>query len=121
MIDTLTIARKLKQGGFSPEQAEANAAIWSDIIESDLASKRDIKDLELKITQVEANLRRDLKEMDSNLQRDLKGMDEKMKLQQATLEKGHAETQTRLMQIGIGLVILIVSTVTFLLRLFSHP
>ena len=130
-MNTLAIAKKLKESGFTPQQAEAQAELWSDIVESDLATKidikglevalkRDIKDVDLKISQVEANLKRDLKEMDGNIQRDLKAIDEKMKFQQATLEKGHAETQARLMQIGIGLVVLIIAAVTFLLRLFSH-
>ena len=50
VIDTLSIARKLQSAGYSQQQAEAQAEIWSDVIEDNLATKRDLKELEYRLT-----------------------------------------------------------------------
>ena len=49
-FDTLKLVRKLESAGFSIDQAEAVADAFRDASgEADLASKRDIRELELKI------------------------------------------------------------------------
>jgi hypothetical protein len=48
-IDTLDYARKLIDAGVPEKQAEAQARVLAEIVESSLATKRDIKELELKI------------------------------------------------------------------------
>ena len=114
MIDTLAISKKLKESGFTQQQADAQAELWSDLVESDLATKRDIKDVEaalkrdikeldLKISQVEANLRRDIKEMELKF------------------DKGFADGRTFTWQIGVGLAAFIIAAVGLLIRLFAHP
>ena len=131
MIDTLSMTRKLKDAGFTPQQAEAQAEVFAELVGSDLATKRDlkelevalkrdIKDVELKISQVEANLKRDIKDIDlkitqveANLKRDIRELELKM-------DKGNSDTQARLWQIGAGIVALLFGLTGVLFRLFSH-
>lgn len=41
---------KLREAGVPDEQAEAQVSILHDIVESNLATKRDLKELELRMT-----------------------------------------------------------------------
>ena len=50
MFDTLAYANKLKAVGFTTEQAEVQAESLAEIIKSELATKRDLKELELTLT-----------------------------------------------------------------------
>ena len=52
-FDTLTYAKKLRDAGFTQEQAEVQAHALADIVEERLATKQDI-----------ATLRRDIKDME---------------------------------------------------------
>ena len=120
-VNALALARQLKESGFTPQQAEAQAELWTDIVESDLATKRDIKDIDLKISQVEANLRRDIKDVDvriaqveANLKRDIKELELKF-------DRGFSDTRTSMWQIGMGLAAFIIGAVGILMRLFAHP
>jgi hypothetical protein len=60
MFNTLNYARKLETAGVPREQAEAHIQIIADIIEGDLATKRDLKDLEnrliLKLSAIMATM-----------------------------------------------------------------
>ncbi len=121
MIDALAISKKLKESGFTPQQAEAQAELWSDLVESELATKRDLKDLDIKLSQVEANLKRDIKELDlkisqveANLRRDIKELELKN-------EKGHSDARTAMWQVGLGLAAFTIGGFGLLIRLFAHP
>jgi hypothetical protein len=48
-FDTLSYAKKLKAAGFTDEQAEIQAEALSQIIEERLATKQDLKELELRL------------------------------------------------------------------------
>ncbi|MDZ7699955.1 MAG: hypothetical protein U5R49_24525 [Deltaproteobacteria bacterium] len=48
-FDTLSYAKKLKAAGFTDEQAEIQAEALSEIIEERLATKQDLKELELRL------------------------------------------------------------------------
>ena len=89
-FDTLAYANKLKAAGVPERQAEVQAEAIAGLINEQMATKRDlaeleavlrrdIKELDVKIVQTEANLRRDIKELDAkivqteaNLRRDMK-------------------------------------------------
>ncbi len=95
-FDTLKFAKRLKEAGFTEQQAEALAAAEADFIEEHLATKRDIaevlqviKQLELAtkhdiaelnrdLKELEVSLKRDIKELETNLARDLKGLEYRM-------------------------------------------
>lgn len=50
-FDTLKFAKRLKEAGFTEQQAEALASAQVDLIEANLATKRDLKELEVKLTR----------------------------------------------------------------------
>lgn len=56
-FDTLKYAKKLRQAGFSEEQAEAQASALAEAVsEIDVATKRDINDLKNEIQKLELRL-----------------------------------------------------------------
>ncbi|MCA1853080.1 MAG: hypothetical protein LC647_11985 [Beggiatoa sp.] len=70
-FDTLKFAKRLKEAGFTEQQAEALAHAEAELIEQNLATKRDIadlkrdiKELEVKIEQIRSDLARDLKDLE---------------------------------------------------------
>ena len=50
VFDTLAYAKKLKAVGFTEEQAEVQAEALSDLINDQLSTKQDLKELELRLT-----------------------------------------------------------------------
>ena len=62
-FDTLAYAKRLKDAGFTNQQAEVQALAFSEIIEERLATKQDI-----------ASLQRDIKELEMRLTLRLGGM-----------------------------------------------
>ncbi len=77
-FDTLKFAKRLKEAGFTEEQAEALANAGAELIEQNLATKRDIKELELKMEQKIEQLR-------SDLARDLKDLEYRMTIKLGTM------------------------------------
>lgn len=55
-FDTLQFAKKLINAGMPQKQAEVQAEAIADVIEEKLATKADIKRLELDLKRVETNL-----------------------------------------------------------------
>jgi len=49
IFDTLAYAKKLKAAGFTEAQAEIQAQALAEIIEERLATKQDLKELELRL------------------------------------------------------------------------
>ncbi|MBF0566553.1 MAG: DUF1640 domain-containing protein [Nitrospirae bacterium] len=49
-FDTHAYVKKLKAAGFTEEQAEIQAETLSEIVEERLTTKRDLKELELRLT-----------------------------------------------------------------------
>jgi predicted phage-related endonuclease len=81
-VNTLAIAKRMTEAGFTPKQAETHAELMAEIVESDLATKRDLKDVETKLTrdikEVEAKLSRDIKELDVKLSREIKEVEARL-------------------------------------------
>jgi|JI102314A1RNA_FD_contig_123_48954_length_468_multi_4_in_2_out_0_1 hypothetical protein len=50
VFDTLQYAKRLKQAGFTEEQAEVQAEALKELIDDQLITKQDIKILEYKLT-----------------------------------------------------------------------
>jgi hypothetical protein len=53
MINTLKYAKKLEEAGFSRQQAEVNIQIIAEIVEDDVATKQDIKELKDEMQKLE--------------------------------------------------------------------
>lgn len=74
-FDTYAFIRKLKESGITEEQARAQVEALSTAFEqfqgethfTDLADKHDIRELELKIELVKAELKRDMAETKADL------------------------------------------------------
>jgi len=70
-FDTLKFAKRLKEAGFTEQQAEALADAEAEFIEQNLATKRDIADIKRDI----ADDKRDIKELEVTLRNEIKHLD----------------------------------------------
>ena len=77
-FDTLTYAKKLRDAGFTQEQAEVQAHALADVVEERLATKQDIAILQRDIKELDVSFKRDMKELETSLQRDIKDMEYRM-------------------------------------------
>ena len=92
-FDTLKFAKRLKEGGFTDQQAEALAQAEAEFIEQNLATKRDLKELEIalkrdieelrgggerNIEELRTGVKRDIEELRADLKRDMKEMEYRM-------------------------------------------
>ncbi|MEE8555809.1 MAG: hypothetical protein V3T00_08100, partial [bacterium] len=78
-FDTLTYAKKLQEAGFTEQQAEAQAEALRAVVEENLATKLDLKEMEGRLIHEIELVRRDMKEMDSSLRHDIKEMDSSLR------------------------------------------
>ena len=97
-LNTLEYVQKLEQAGIPRKQAEAQASVLYDLITSNLATKRDvefikrdIKELDVKIETVRAELKRDIEAVrkdietvKAELKRDITELELKIKASQNT-------------------------------------
>src|SRR6266403_1769869 len=60
MLDTLKIAKRLQEAKLSAEQAEAIAESIAEVVSADLATKADLKDLEMCLSDKIIGIRTDL-------------------------------------------------------------
>lgn len=78
-FDTLQFAKRLKEAGFTEQQAEALASAEAELIEARLATKRDLKEVEVALKrdlkEVEAKLTRAIEALRADVQRDLKDLE----------------------------------------------
>lgn len=73
-FDTLKFAKRLKEAGFTEQQAEALASAQVDLIEATLATKADILGLKRDIKELEGKLHQELKALEYRLTIRLGGM-----------------------------------------------
>ncbi len=66
-LNTLEYAERLMRAGVPEEQAKAQALVLYEIINSSLATKRDITELKRDMKELETANKRDLKELDMKL------------------------------------------------------
>ena len=85
-FDTLSYAKKLISVGVPQEQAEVQAETFSEIIESELATKRDIYILRKDMKEMETSLKRDTKNLETSLKRDMKELEVSVKRDMKELE-----------------------------------
>jgi len=127
-IDTLAISNKMKQAGFTPQQAEAQAQLFADIVDSDLSTKRDLKELEVALKRdlkdLEVALRRDLRDVEAGLTRDIKSLDLKITQVEANLKRDIKELELKIgiqmFRGGVGMTVFIVSVLGLMIRFLGH-
>jgi phage shock protein A len=90
-FDTLAYAKKLQEGGFTVQQAEAQTEALRLALEQDLATKQDVESLRLELKQDIALLRHELREMEARLEVKMAHLETRM----AQLEARMAEMQSR--------------------------
>ena len=102
-LDTLAMSKRLVAAGMDRALAEEQAVIWDEIVESDLANKRDFAELEArlnhKIAELESNLKRDITELEANLKRDVAELEARFK---RDLELGLSKTKHEIVRWLIG-------------------
>ena len=92
-FDTYAAVKKLKEAGFTEQQAEAQTTLLTDVIAGELATKHDIEaikhDIEtvkLDLENVRAELKRDIETLRAELKRDIETLRADMKHDMKELE-----------------------------------
>ncbi|MGH8658716.1 MAG: coiled-coil domain-containing protein [Gammaproteobacteria bacterium] len=102
-FDTLKFAKRLKEAGFTEQQAEALAAAEAEFVQESLATKQDVVEVKRDIKEGEAALKRDIKELDvkieqfrAELKHDIKELDVKIEQFRVELKRDIKELETSL-------------------------
>ena len=88
-FDTHAFVKELTQAGMPEEQAEVLARSQAMLIDEKLATKQDLKELELR-------LKRDMKELEMRLKRDIQELKRDMQEMEANLKRDMKELEMRL-------------------------
>jgi hypothetical protein len=105
-FDTLKFAKRLKEAGFTEQQADALASAQVDLIEANLATKADI-----------LGLKRDIKELENATKADILGLARDIEALRADLQRGLKDLGYRLtIRLG-GMIAVAVVTVAALVKL----
>ncbi len=100
VFDSLSYANKLEEVGFTREQAEVQATILTDYMDSTLVSKKDMinstNDLKRDIEGVRAELKRDIEELRTELKRDIAETHVKIEACRTELKRDIAETHVKI-------------------------
>ena len=70
-IDTLAYAKRLIQAGMPQQQAEVQAQVLKEIIDNNLATKKDIAEVKADIERVRAELKADIERVRAELKVDI--------------------------------------------------
>ena len=95
-FDTHAFVKELTQAGMAEEQAEVLARSQATLIAEKLATKQDLKELELRLKHDIKKLERDMKEIEANLKRDMQEMELRLKHEIKKLERDMQEMELRL-------------------------
>ena len=95
-FDTHKYVKRLTAAGMPEPQAEAIADEQRALIEGQLATKRDLKEMDNALRHDLEGLRRDMKEMETGLRRDLEGLRRDMKEMETGLRHDMKEMEQKL-------------------------
>ncbi len=130
-FDTLSYAKKLMAAGFTQEQAEVQAETFLSIVQDQLVSKRDLKEvektLELKIETVRKELtteietvKKDLKEVEKTLELKIENVRKELKVD---IEKVRVEIEVVKRDLKIwfgGMLFAAVAALSGIMTLIAH-
>jgi len=115
-FDTLKFARRLKEAGFTEQQAEALADAEAELIEQNLATKRDIADIKRDIADVKrdiADVKRDIKELEFTLRNEIKQLDVKIEQIRSDLARDLKDLEYRMtIKLGTMMVVAVAAMAT---------
>lgn len=99
ILDTLNFADKLKAGGFTDQQAEAQTRAFAEVMEKQLATKQDVD-------AHEASIKRDIHESENRLEMKIKELEIKLELKIAETNVRIAETKSELIRwvVAVGVL-----------------
>ena len=100
-FDALKYVEELKEAGCPENQAQTHVRIWNRIVDSDLATKRDIEELKRDIEE----LKRDIK----GLKRDIEGLKRDMKEIEFKIKELESKLTIKLgIMLAVGITLLAV-------------
>ncbi len=112
-FDTLKFAKRLKEAGFTEQQAEALADAEAELIEQTLATKRDSADLKRDIKELEVTLRNDLKQLEVTLRNEIKQLDVKIEQIRSDLARDLKGLEYRMtIKLGTMMVVAVAAMAT---------
>ena len=88
VFDTHAHVKKLIAVGFTEAQAEVQTQVVTELINEQLVTKKDMKELEVKLKELETVLKRDMKELETGLKRDLKEIETGLRHEIKEMETG---------------------------------
>ena len=110
-FNALKYVDDLRNAGVPDKQAEAHIRLISDIMDSDLATKRDLEEVRADLKRDIMDVKRDIKEMETKLTRDIKELDLKIESVKTDIKRDIKEMEMRLtlklagvVMAGIGLL-----------------
>jgi uncharacterized protein YdhG (YjbR/CyaY superfamily) len=97
VFDTLAYSKRFRAVGFTEEQADAQAEALKDLVEDNLASRRDVTDLTAHIEVVRADLTKHIEDVRAELKRDIEELRTELKrdIQELRTELKHDTEQLR--------------------------
>jgi succinate dehydrogenase/fumarate reductase flavoprotein subunit len=105
-FDTLKFAKRLKEAGFTEQQAEALAEAEAELFEAHLATKEDLAKLEHQAESIRTELKRDLEEVRAELKRDIAEVQRRIEEVRAELKRDLKDLEYRLViKLGAMLVV----------------
>jgi predicted phage-related endonuclease len=119
-FDTLKFANRLKEAGFTEQQAEALAHAEAEFIEQNLATKRDIADIKRDIAdlkrdmkELEVTLRNDMKQLEITLRNEIKQLDVKIEQIRSDLTRDLKDLEYRMtIKLGTMMVVAVAAMAT---------
>jgi uncharacterized protein YlxW (UPF0749 family) len=96
-FDTLAYAKKLKLAGVPEAQAEVQAEAMAELVEERLATKRDLKELEERLTNR-------IQSMEERLNSKMQSMEERLNSKMQELEYKMTMRLGSMMVVAVGLV-----------------
>lgn len=78
MFNAIKYSKQLEEAGFSREQAEAQLEVMTEILEGDLTTKEDLKNVEM-------SLRNDLKTVETRLEHKIQQLEYRMTIKLGSL------------------------------------
>ena len=111
-LDAIESVKELKSVGFTEDQAEVQVKLLLDAINKsemarleDFATKRDLKEFELRITKVIANVQIEVAGMRADVQKEIAGIGADVKLEIADLRREIAETKSGVIKWVAGMLL----------------
>jgi hypothetical protein len=101
IFDTLAYAKKLEEAGFTDKQAEIQVETLASLINDNIATKYDIKELEAVIKESEAATKRDIKELEATTKRDIKELEMVIKESEAATKRDIKELERDIKELDL--------------------